>query len=83
MVRYWFSWTPLVLVTTIVVLSLPWLGLIALAIVSLVALPALAFALIFVPYMLVRAIGRRWASHSGASPRTATVPSPATRQPAF
>ena len=80
MVRYFYAWTPLVIVTTVVLLSAPWLGLIALMIVSLVALGALgalAWAIAFVPYMLTRAIGRRWHSRSGASPRPARALSPA------
>ena len=44
MLRYFYAWTPLVLVATIALLALPWLGLIALIIVSLVAVPALAFS---------------------------------------
>jgi hypothetical protein len=58
MVRYFYVWTPLVIVGTVFFLSLPWLGLIALMIVSLVALAALALAIVFVPYMLSRAISR-------------------------
>jgi hypothetical protein len=61
MVRYFYAWTPLVIVGTVVLLSLPWLGLIALMIaslVALVALAALAWAIVFVPYMLGRAIRR-------------------------
>lgn len=77
MVRYFYAWTPLVIVGTVVFLSLPWLGLIALMIISLVALPALALAIGFVPYMLSRAISRRWHSRGSASPRTAVALSPA------
>ena len=80
MVRYFYAWTPLVIITAVVLLSAPWLGLIALMIVSLVALgalAALAWAIAFVPYMLSRAIGRRWHSRSGASPRPARALSPA------
>src|SRR2546423_911390 len=77
MVRYFYAWTPLVIVTAVVLLSAPWLGLIALLILSLVALAALASAIAFVPYMLSRAIGRRWRSRSGASPRPAPALSPA------
>jgi hypothetical protein len=83
MVRYFYAWTPLVIVATICLLSLPWLGLIALMLVSLVALPALARAIVFMPYMLIRAISRRWQGRSGADSRTAAVLSPATRQPTF
>jgi hypothetical protein len=80
MVSYFYAWTPLVIVGTVVLLSLPWLGLIALMIVSLVALAALALAIVVVPYMLSRAISRRWHSRNGASPRTAVALSPARRQ---
>jgi hypothetical protein len=83
MVRYFYVWTPLVLVGTVVLLSLPWLGLIALIVVALVALPAFALAIVFVPYLLARAIGRHWRSRSAASLRAAPVRSPATRQPTF
>ena len=80
MVRYFYAWTPLVIVGTVVLLSAPWLALIALMIVSLVALVALAelaWATVFVPYMLSRAISRRWHSRSSASPRAAAALSPA------
>jgi hypothetical protein len=77
MVRYFYAWTPLVIVGTVVLLSLPWLGLIALMVVSLVALAALALAIVFVPYMLSRAISRSWHVRSGTSPRTAAAMSPA------
>jgi hypothetical protein len=77
MVRYFFAWMPLVIVATVVLLALPWLGLIALMLFSLVTLAALAGTIVAVPYMLGRAIGRRWQRASGASPRTAAVLSPA------
>jgi hypothetical protein len=80
--RYFFAWTPLVIVGTLVLLTLPWLGLITLMAVSLVAvvaLAALAWAIVFVPYMLGRAIGRRWHIRSGASPGTAAALSPTER----
>ena len=80
MVRYFYVWTPSVIATTVVLLSAPWLGLIALMILSLVALgalAALAWAVAFVPYMVSRAISRRWHSRSGASPRPAPALSPA------
>jgi hypothetical protein len=83
MVRYFYAWTPLVIVAAVVLLSMPWLGLIALMIaatVALGALAALAWALVFVPYMLSRAVIRRWHLRDGASPRTAPAPSLARRQ---
>jgi hypothetical protein len=70
MVRYFYAVTPLVIVGAVVILSLPWLGLIALMIVSLVPLAALAWATVFVPHLLSRVISR-WRTRSGASPRTA------------
>ena len=76
MVRYFYAWTPLVIVGTVVLLSLPWLGLIALMIfslVALVALAALAWAIVVVPYMLGRAISRRW--QGGVAPINPARPS--------
>jgi hypothetical protein len=83
MVRYFYAWTPLVIVAAVFLLSMPWLGLIALmtvATVALVALATLAWAIVFVPYMLSRAISRRWHTRGGASPPTAPALSPAGRQ---
>jgi hypothetical protein len=83
MVRYFYAWTPLLIVGTVVLLSLPWLGLIALMVGSLaavVALAALAWATFYLPYMLGRAISRRWYGHRGATPRAAAALSPARRQ---
>ncbi len=81
MVSYFFAWTPLVIVVgTLVLLTNAYLALIALMIVSLVALAALAWAILAVPYMLGRAISRRWQGRRGASPRTAAALSPARRQ---
>jgi hypothetical protein len=77
MVRYFYAWTPLVIVGTVVLLSLPYLGLIALVIYALVALAALAWATVYVPYMLSRAISRRWHNRSGATARTAAALFPA------
>ena len=76
MVWYFYSWTPLVIVGTVVLLSLPWLGLIALVIFSLgalAALAALAWAIVFVPYMLGRAISRHWLGRSGAPQRSTAL----------
>lgn len=75
MVRYLYAWTPLVIIGTVVLLSLPWLGLIALmifALVALAALAALAWAIVAAPLAVGRAIGRRWRESSGAGrPRAA------------
>lgn len=76
MVKYFYAWTPLVLVGTIALLSLPWLGLIALMIVSLAALPALALAIVFAPYILGRAITRHLHSRTSARSQTAITFSP-------
>ena len=76
MVWYFYSWTPLVIVGTVVLLSLPWLGLIALVIFSLgalAALAALAWAIVFVPYMFGRAISRHWQGGSGARQPSAAL----------
>jgi hypothetical protein len=83
MVRYFYSLTPLFIVGTLFILALPWLGLIALMIVTLAALPALVWAIVFVPYTVGRAISRRWQLASGAFPRPTAALSPATPQPAL
>jgi hypothetical protein len=69
MSRYFYAWTPLVIVGTVVILALPWLGLIALAVFGLVALGALAalvLAIVALPYMVGRAVSRRWQGRSVA-----------------
>jgi hypothetical protein len=74
MVRYFYKWTPLVIVGTVAILALPWLGLIALVIFSLfalAALAALAWAIVFVPYRLARATSRHW--HRGAHQPSAAL----------
>ena len=69
MVRYFYALTPLVIVGTVFILSLPWLGLAALlvfALVALAALAALAWAIVVAPYLLVRSVARRWHGRSVA-----------------
>jgi hypothetical protein len=61
--RYFYAWTPLVLIGAVVLLSLPWLGLIALVIFALAAvamLVALVWAIVAVPIAVGHAVGRRW-----------------------
>jgi hypothetical protein len=70
MVRYFYAWTPLVIVFgTVILLSIPYLALIALMIVALAALAALAWAIASVTHVLSRAISRRWHSRSGMTRR--------------
>jgi hypothetical protein len=67
MVRYFYALTPFFIVGTVVILSLPWLGLVALmvfALVALVALAGFAWAIVVAPYLLIRSIGRRWHGRS-------------------
>ena len=81
MVRYFYAWTPLLIVGTVVLLSAPWLGLIALMIVvgfAVVAVVALAWAIVSVPMMLGRAVRRSWHAPSRTSPWTATPLTPAS-----
>jgi hypothetical protein len=70
MLRYFYAYTPFVIVGTVLLLSLPWLGLFALTVFALVALAALAaltWAIVAVPYVLVRSLGRRWQARSVAN----------------
>ena len=75
MLSYCFSWTPLVILMTVVLLSLPWLGLIALFVFSLFVLSllaTLAWTVIWVPRTLSLAVRNRWRVRNSASRRTAT-----------
>ena len=80
MIRYFYAWTPLVILGTVVLLALPYLGLLALMVAALVALAALASAIVLVPYAVGRAVARLWHSRTAASPRTAPALSPAGPQ---
>jgi hypothetical protein len=74
MVRYFYLCTPLVIVSSVALLALPWFGLIALGLVFLVTAAALAWAIVFVPFVLSRALIRVWRSRARTSLRTtATV----------
>lgn len=80
MARYFYAWLPLVIVGTIFILALPWLGLIALLVVSLLAVAAvaaLASAVVFLPFMLGCAIVRHRHGISSAPPRTEAALVPA------
>jgi hypothetical protein len=80
MANYFYKWTPLFIVGTIVLLGLPWLGLIALILVAVVvlgALGALAFAIAWAIETAGRAIGHGWHELSGAARRMAPALSPA------
>jgi hypothetical protein len=77
MVRYWYSLTPLVVVPTVIVFALPWLGLIALmffALIALATLGTLAWGIVVVPQVLVRFVGRRLHSRNGTRRQPATLP---------
>jgi hypothetical protein len=76
MVRYWYSLMPLVVTLTVILLAIPWLGLIALmlfTLIALAALGALAWGIVFVSQMLIRSVGRRWHSRSGSGNQPATL----------
>ena len=83
MVRYFYAWIPFVFVGTLCLLALPWLGLIALMVVALAVVPATAVLIVYVPYTLVRAIGRSLKGTTVVRPRTAPVLAPAAPQPAL
>jgi hypothetical protein len=75
MVRYFYAWTPLVVLGTLVPLALPGLALIALMIAAVAVLAALAvlgWAIVAAPLALGRAIG-----HGSHGPSAARQPSPA------
>jgi len=75
MVRYLYAWTPLVVVGAVVLLSLPWLGLVALIVFALVVLAALAavvWTIVAAPLAIGHAVGRRWRERASVDqPRAA------------
>jgi hypothetical protein len=76
MLRYYYALAPLVIVGTVVLLALPWLALIALVVFVLAgfgALAALGWAIVFTPYALGRALGRRRHGRHGTSPGAASA----------
>ena len=56
---YFFKWIPLVGIAAVFILSLPWLGVIALM-VGAAALVALAAATVYVPYRFGRKVTQHW-----------------------
>jgi hypothetical protein len=81
MVNYFYKWIPIFIVGTILLLGLPWLGLIAVMVVALVLLGALGMlgaAIAWVIGMLSQKISDRWHGRSGAKtrdePRTVAGP---------
>ena len=77
MVRYFYLWTPLfVVLGTMLVLSSAYLALIALVILAPLVLAGLVAAIVGVPYLLGRAVGRRLHAHGepGAQPVAALSP---------
>jgi hypothetical protein len=63
MANYFYKWTPLFVLGTVLLLGLPWLGLIALVVVVLVlvsAVATLAFGVAWAIGTVSRAITRRW-----------------------
>lgn len=78
MVRYFYAWMPAVVVVgTVVILTCPYLALIALMAVLLAAvaaLGALALAGVSALYALGRSVPRRWRERLGASERIVLHP---------
>ena len=66
---YFYKLTPLFVIGTICILALPWLGLIALFVVSLFVLPALFLAIVYVPYRIARAVNDIVEGHGLAHPQ--------------
>jgi hypothetical protein len=70
MVGYFCTWgAPLVIAGTVVLLALPWLGLIALFVFALAVLAALTGAIVAAPYLLGRSVYRHFHDPRAASAR--------------
>jgi|SRR5262245_42038839 len=84
MARYFYAWTPLVLVGTVFFLSLPWLGLLALvvfALLSLAVLATLVWAIVAAPLAVGHAIARQWRERGVVSHPPATLSRSSARTP--
>lgn len=67
MVRYFYAWTPLGIVFgTVILLSIPYLAVIALMLIALVLLAALAWVIVSATLTVSGAISRRWHSRYDA-----------------
>jgi len=79
-VAYFYKGLPFVIVGAVVLLAVPYLGLIIFGVVALLAIAALVWAIVSAPYKLGRTIVRRWQRAAVPSPRTAPVLSTARHQ---
>jgi hypothetical protein len=81
-IRYWYSWTAIAAIFGgAVLLAIPYFAVIALLIVVIVALAAVIWAIVYVPYVVVRAIHRR--GHHRGSASLTTVPALPVQAPAY
>jgi hypothetical protein len=79
MLTYCYAWTPLVIVTTVAVLSIPWLGLIALIVLLLAVIAALGALLAGIAsgaHLLGQATAHRSQERYVTTVRTPTTASP-------
>jgi hypothetical protein len=70
---YFYKGFPFLILGAVVLLAVPYLGLIIFGMVALGALAGLALTIAFVPYTLGRNIKRRWQHAHGARPPTEPV----------
>ena len=81
MARYLYIWMPVfVVLGTFLVLTSSVLALIALPFVLLFVLAALAWVVVGVPYMLGRAVRRRWHARHDGTPQAAAALAPVERR---
>lgn len=81
MARYLYIWMPVfVVLGTFFVLTSSVLALVALPFVLLFVLAALAWVVVGVPYMLGRAVSRRWHARHDGAPQTVAALAPSERR---
>lgn len=78
MARYFYLWTPFVIIAGMAVLAAsPYLALVLLMTIALGMLAALTYVMVWAPLLLSRAISRRWHGHAltptALSPSTSVV----------
>ena len=80
-VSFFYAVGPLaIIVSTAVLLTIPYLAFLVFMIVALVVLAGLGWAIVAVPYILVRAIRRHWVGQIAPYPQPVPILSPVTQQ---
>jgi hypothetical protein len=80
-VSFFYSVGPVVIIVgTAVLLTIPYLALLAFALMTLILLAGLGWAAVAAPYVLVRAVRRRWTGQTDRLPQPEPILSPVRQE---